>query len=97
MPPNQVIQKIIQDIKRISGLEASVWNAKGECLAMTSTVTKMLGGRVKSFLMNNERQELMEELEREFGLYSIYIDDEPGYVLALQERVQIFPLLESWE
>jgi carbohydrate diacid regulator len=84
--PNQVIQKIIQDIKRISGLEASVWNAKGECLAMTSTVTKALGGRVGSFLKGNESQELMEELERELGLFSIYIDDEPGYVLVLQGK-----------
>ena len=86
MLPNQVIQKIIQDIKRISGLEASVWNAKGECLAMTSTVTKALGGRVGSFLKGNESQELMEELERELGLFSIYIDDEPGYVLVLQGK-----------
>ena len=86
MLPNQVIQKIIQDIKRISGLEASVWNAKGECLAMTSTVTKALGGRVGSFLKGNESQELMEDLERELGLFSIYIDDEPGYVLVLQGK-----------
>ncbi|MCI8938727.1 MAG: PucR family transcriptional regulator [Dorea sp.] len=86
MLPNQVIQKIIQDIKRISGLEASVWNAKGECLAMTSTVTKALGGRVGSFLKGNESQELMEELERELGLFSIYTDDEPGYVLVLQGK-----------
>ena len=86
MLPNQVIQKIIQDIKRISGLEASVWNAKGECMAMTSTVTKALGERVGNFLRGNECQEIMEELERDFGLFSIYIDDEPGYVLALQGR-----------
>lgn len=86
MLPNQVIQRIIQDIKKISGLEASVWNAKGECLAMTSTVTKALGGRVKDFLKGNEIHELMEELERELGLFSIYIDDEPGYVLALQGK-----------
>ena len=28
----------------------------------------------------------MEELERELGLFSIYIDDEPGYVLVLQGK-----------
>ena len=55
-------------------------------MAMTSTVTKALGERVGNFLRGNECQEIMEELERDFGLFSIYIDDEPGYVLALQGR-----------
>ena len=47
---NQVIQKVIRDIKQIAGLECSVWNMKNECLAMTSLVPKALNKKVATFI-----------------------------------------------
>lgn len=86
MLPNQVIQRTIQDIKRISGLEASVWNTKGDCLAMTSVVTKMLGGRVEAFLEDSRKQGIVEELEKESGFFAVFEDDAPAYVLVVQGK-----------
>lgn len=86
MLSNQVIHKIIQDIKRISGLEASVWNAKGECLVTTSPITKALGEKVNAFLRECEEQEMTNELKKDIGLFLVYEDNEPGYVLAVQGK-----------
>lgn len=86
MLPNQVIQRTIQDIKRISGLEASVWNSKGECLAMTSAVTKTLGRKVSTFLKASKQQDVLEELEKELGLFTVFEDDTQAYVLVVQGK-----------
>lgn len=86
MLPKQVLQKIIQDIKRISGLEASIWNAGGECLVMTNAAAKLLGERVCAFLEDSKIQDVLEELEKETALFSVYTDDTPAYVLAVQGK-----------
>ena len=36
MLSNQTIQKLLQEIKRISGYDCSVWNEKAECMAATN-------------------------------------------------------------
>ncbi len=86
MLSNQVIHKIIQDIKRISGLEASVWNASGECLAAAGPVTRALSREVSEVLKECEDQEITEELKKDSGLFLVYEDNEPGYVLAIQGK-----------
>lgn len=79
MLSNQVIQKVLQDIKRISGMEASVWNIKGECLAMTVHQQKNLEGDVSKFA----KKELPEELTKEYGMYLVLEDELPVYVLVI--------------
>ena len=36
MLPNQTLQKLIQEIRQIAGMDCSIWNEKAECLAMTN-------------------------------------------------------------
>ena len=58
MLSNQVIQKVIQDMKAISGLDCSIWNAKAECLAMTSIMPKGVGKKIASFMERAVRQDI---------------------------------------
>ena len=49
MLTNQVIQKTIQDIKRVSGYEISLWGADGESVASSASESETLKDKVKSF------------------------------------------------
>lgn len=79
---NQMIQKAVQDIKRIAGLECSIWNVSGECLAMSSLVPKTLQKEVIGFLAaadGGPREEF-----RETGSFFLANDEgEPAYVLVI--------------
>ena len=86
MLSNQVLQKTIQDIKRISGLEASVWSMRGECITMTGESGKKLAGKVEAFLEDGKLQEVLEELEKGVGLFTVFEDGAPVYVLAVQGK-----------
>lgn len=86
MLPNQVIQRTIQDIKRISGLEASIWNRRGECLAMTSPAGKLSGEKVAAFLEECKLQGTVEELDKETGMFVVFEDEIPTYVLVVQGK-----------
>lgn len=80
MLSNQVIQKVIQDIKHITDLECSIWNAKGECLAMTSIIPKDTGIRVKIFIEKEEEEQIIEEE----CLFLSVEEDRPAYVLVIR-------------
>ena len=84
MLSNQVIQKIIQDIKRAAGRDISIWNAKGECLGATAAAMKVLEGQVAAFLERVPDGVISEEMEEEAGLFAVFVDDAPVYVLAVQ-------------
>lgn len=86
MLPNQVIQRTIQDIKRISGLEASIWNDRGECLAMTSAAGKQQGEKVAAFLEESKLQGAVEAFDKEMGMFVVFEDELPTYVLVVQGK-----------
>ena len=54
MLTNQVIQKTIQDIKRVSGYEISLWGADGESMASSASESETLKDKVKSFIEDSE-------------------------------------------
>ena len=54
MLTNQVIQKTIQDIKRVSGYETSLWGADGESMASSASESETLKDKVKSFIEDSE-------------------------------------------
>lgn len=81
---NQVIQKVIQDMKAISGLDCSIWNAKAECLAMTSIVPKEMGRKIALFMESAARQEMLEHIGREEGFFLVMEDENPVYAILLQ-------------
>ena len=85
MLSNQVLQKIIQDMKRITDLDCSVWNEKGECLAMTSIDSRNLNKEVLSFIERFDGS-VKEQITKESGLFLIIENGEPVYVLAVQGK-----------
>lgn len=80
---NQVIQKVIQDIKQIAGLECSVWNMKNECLAMTSLVPKALNKKVATFIKGDEKNEVTESVNETESMFLVREEEMPVYVLVI--------------
>ncbi|MEI3220058.1 MAG: helix-turn-helix domain-containing protein [Lachnoclostridium sp.] len=83
MLSNQVIQKVIQDIKQIAGLECSVWNMKNECLAMTSLVPKALNKKVAAFIKVAEENEVTESVNETESMFLVREEAMPVYVLVI--------------
>lgn len=83
MLSNQVIQKVIQEIRRISGLECSIWNMKIECLAMTNKISKELVDKVSSFAEEAMKDSEIEVVEAKEGMFVASEDDQPTYILCL--------------
>lgn len=86
MLSNQVIQKVIQEIKRISGLECSIWNMKVECLAMTNKISRDLVEKVSVFVEDAGQEETVERVEAEEGMFVVMEDEFPAYVLCVSGR-----------
>lgn len=84
MLSNQVLQKVIQDMKRITDLDCSVWNDRGECLAMTSAESKTLSKKINVFTEKLKADKCPEQIEKEVGLFLVAEDETPVYVLAVQ-------------
>lgn len=84
MLSNQVLHKTVQDIRRITGLDSSVWDIDGTCLVMTNEKQAKLNTKVSSFIENGE--DTPEEILNDRGFFLITDDKEPLYVLALQGK-----------
>ena len=74
MLTNQVIQKTIQDIKRVSGYEISLWGADGESVASSASESEALKDKVKSFIEDSEMEDISERADEETALFAIYAD-----------------------
>ena len=83
MLTNQVIQKTIQDIKRVSGYEISLWGADGESMASSASESETLKDKVKSFIEDSEMEDISERADEETALFAIYADRALEYVMAL--------------
>ncbi len=83
MLSNQVIQKVIQEIRRISGLECSLWNTKVECLAMTNKISKDLVDKVSAFVEAVLNNDTTEQITDNAGMFVVMEDDVPTYILSL--------------
>lgn len=83
MLTNQVIQKTIQDIKRVSGYEISLWGADGESMASSASESETLKDKVKSFIEDSEMEDISERADEETALFAIYADRVLEYVMAL--------------
>ncbi len=80
MLSNQVLQKVIQDIKKISGLECGIWDASGNCRVMTAQRMRKLDAEVQSFL----KAPLSQVITASDQAYFLVKDqEEPVYVLVL--------------
>lgn len=81
MLSNQTIQKLIQEIKRISGFDCSMWNGKPECLAMTNIKAKPQADAVKELIEKYEKEGVNEMAGEE----SLFLLESEGdlYILAV--------------
>lgn len=86
MLSNQVIRKVIQDMRRISGLSVSVWSVEGDCLAATDTDVTEQGNRIKVFLEDRASWDVSEELEKQFGIFVVYEEEQVAYILAVSGK-----------
>lgn len=82
MLANQAIQKLIHDIKNITGLDCSVWTGKKECLAMTNQNMRPDTASVAEFLEENSRSGRTEDVSGEKGLF-LAEETEDKYVLVI--------------
>lgn len=78
---NQTIQKLLQEIKRISGYDCSVWNEKAECMAATNIKAKPQAHAVTALIENYEKTGSQEET----GDESLFLveSNEHLYILAM--------------
>lgn len=84
MLPSQVMQKTIQDIKRISGYETSLWDAGAECLMASGAQAGALADMVRRFAEDSELENISERQDGETALFAIYGGSALEYVLALR-------------
>lgn len=85
MLANQVLNKIINDINKIIGVDCSVWSMHGKCLATSGENSNRMEMGVYAFLRDIESR---EEQINEFGAFFLVRDNfEAVYVLAIHECV----------
>lgn len=82
MLSNQILHRTVQDIKRITGFECAVWNMRGVCLVMTSEKMTGLEKDIASFYEKAEEEQ--SQIEGNMGMFLVYDEDDPAYVLALK-------------
>ena len=81
MLSNQILHRTVQNIRRISGHECSVWNVDGECIVATVERAKNLRQDVADFL--EDAAEGDEDIRETEGLFLICDEEIPVYVLVL--------------
>lgn len=83
MLANQVLYKIIHDIKEIAGTECSVWNTRGACLAYTDKACEKVAKEVKVLLTQIDEY---DEKRTSTEIYFLVTDeDDPAYILVLHK------------
>ncbi len=82
MLSNQILHRTVQDIKKITGFECAVWNMRGICLVMTSE--KMVGLEKDIVSFYEKAEEEQSRIGRNRGMFLVYDEDDPAYVLALK-------------
>ena len=65
MLSNQTIQKLIQEIRRIAGLECSIWSQEGKCVAATSIKAKPDADSIAEFIAEFEHSGTRETIGKE--------------------------------
>ena len=87
MLANQVLYKIINDIKDIANTECSIWNMNGSCLAYTDKNCEKMAQEVKAFL--GQIDEYNERKSSEAICFLVEDEGEPAYILVLHESEEM--------
>lgn len=76
MLSNQILHKVVQDMKQITGFDCGVWNMRGVCLVMTHEKMLEMEKQVLAFRDSGKSEDE--------GLFLVCEEEEPVYILALQ-------------
>ncbi len=82
MLSNQVLNRIIADIYRITNINCSVWSMEGKCLVSTCGENTRIKEKVQKFLQDFE---IEEKITKKGAFFVIRDDEELGYILAFHE------------
>lgn len=83
MLTNQIIQKVIQDTKRIANLDCAIWNAKGDCIAMTTQDFLKRKERVKELLEIHGTTKETEWTEKKEQYFLLREEEKIQYCLVV--------------
>ena len=78
---NQILHKTAQDIREITGFDCAIWDMQGFCLVRTNETLTGYEIQIQDFRDDEEEPE--EMILDEMGMFRIYEDSDPVYVLML--------------
>lgn len=89
MLTNQVLYKVLADIYEIYEVKSSIWNLKGHCLAGQETEKTM------EAIRKAKEEEWAEAayVDEDGGIFLVYDEEEPVYILALEGNDKELPLI----
>ena len=79
MLSNQILHKTAQDIREITGFDCAIWDMQGFCLVRTNETLTGYEIQIQDFRDDEEEPE--EMILDEMGMFRIYEDSDPVYVL----------------
>ena len=82
MLSNQVLNRIIADIYRITNINCSVWSMEGKCLVSTCGENTRIKEKVQKFLQDFE---IEEKITKKGAFFVIRDDEELCYIFAFLE------------
>ena len=91
MLSNQILHKTAQDIREITGFDCAIWDMQGFCLVRTNETLTGYEIQIQDFRDDEEEPE--EMILDEMGMFRIYEDSDPVYVLMLMIRAEV----ELWQ
>ena len=80
MLSNQILHKTAQDIREITGFDCAIWDMQGFCLVRTNETLTGYEIQIQDFRDEEEPEEMILD---EMGMFRIYEDSDPVYVLML--------------
>ena len=82
MLSNQILHKTAQDIREITGFDCAIWDMQGLCLVRTNENLTEYELQIQDF--RDDEEEPDEMILDEMGMFRIYEDSDPTYILMLK-------------
>lgn len=95
MLSNQILHKTAQDIREITGFDCAIWDMQGLCLVRTNENLTEYELQIQDF--RDDEEEPDEMILDEMGMFRIYEDSDPTYILMLKEMQMVWNWRGAWE
>ncbi|MGO5052980.1 PucR family transcriptional regulator [Lachnospiraceae bacterium LCP25S3_G4] len=87
MLTNQILQKSINEMQRITESNVSVWSLEGVCIVTTDAVAKQEEKQILEFIRNTDNNTEDFQITKEIAVFLVKEDWEPKYVLVLHGKL----------